>query len=45
MRTGEGKKPDWPGPDQRLFDEPPGTANQIARWCRQQGWDVLEEAI
>ena len=29
---GEGKKPDWPGPDRRMFDVPPGMANQIARW-------------
>ncbi len=40
-----GKKPDWPGPDYRLFDVPPGVANQIACWFREQGWDVLEEAI
>jgi hypothetical protein len=44
-RDGEGKKPVWPWPDHRLFDVSPETANQIARWCREQGWDVLEEAI
>ena len=27
----------WPGPDYRLFDVPPGMANQIAAWYRQQG--------
>ena len=40
-----GKKPDWPGPDHRLFDVLHRMANQIARWYREQGWDVLEEPI
>lgn len=41
----EGKTPDWPGPDFRVFDVPPAIANQIALWYRETGWDVLEEAI
>jgi hypothetical protein len=41
----EGKTPDWPGPDFRVFDVPPAMANQIALWYRETGWDVLEEAI
>ncbi len=41
----DGKAPEHPQPDHRLFDLPPGMANTIARWYRQQGWDVIEEVI
>lgn len=44
LREG-GEEPQWPGPDDRQFVAPPGMANQIAAWYRQQGWEVLEEPI
>ncbi|MCP9915544.1 hypothetical protein [Cyanobium sp. ATX 6F1] len=40
-----GKNAEAPAPDHRVFDVPPGMANQIARWYRQQGWEVIEEPI
>ena len=49
-QTPEGIAPDMPAanglcPDHRLFDLPPALAKQIASWYRQQGWEVLEEAL
>jgi len=49
-QTSEGIAPDMPAanglcPDHRLFDLPPALAKQIASWYRQQGWEVLEEAL
>lgn len=41
--TEGGEKPDGPEPGYRLINVPSGMANQIARWYRRQGWDVIEE--
>lgn len=41
----DGKEHDWPGPDHRWIDVPPGIANQIKAWYEAQGWEVMQESI
>ena len=40
-----GQPTDCPGPDFRVFDLPPGMANQIADWTGEAGSVVMEEPI